>query len=170
MTIRSLRRDRITKPVFKWAKGALPSLSDTEREALEAGEVWWDAELFSGSPDWSKLLATKAPELSADEQAFMENQCETLCSMVKDWDINWEEGDLPEDVWAYLRDEKFFGMIISKDYGGLGFSAFGHSEIIRKISTKSIALGVTVMVPNSLGPGELLHMFGQMVAEAGKGR
>ncbi len=156
----NFRRDHITKPIFKWAKGALPSLSDTERAALEAGEVWWDAELFSGSPDWSKLLNTKKPQLSEEEQSFLENQCEELCSMVKDWDINWEHGDLPAEVWDFLRREKFFGMIISKDYGGLGFSAFGHSEIIRKISTKSIALGVTTMVPNSLGPGELLHMFG----------
>lgn len=158
--MRHLRRDHITKPIFRWAKGALPSLSDTERKALEAGEVWWDAELFSGSPDWSKLLATKPAWLSDDEQSFLDNQCEELCSMVQDWEINWEEGDLPAEVWAYLRKQKFFGMIISEDYGGLGFSAFGHSEIIRKISTKSIALGVTVMVPNSLGPGELLHLFG----------
>ena len=160
MNIRQFRRDRITKPIFRWAKGALPSLSNTEQEALNAGEVWWDAELFTGSPDWSKLLSTKKPVLSEDEQSFMDNQCDKLCSMVKDWDINWEDGDLPADVWDYLRREKFFGMIIKKEHGGLGFSAYGHSEIIRKISTKSIALGVTVMVPNSLGPGELLHMFG----------
>ncbi len=158
--MKQFRRDFFTKPIFELAKGALPTLSDTEREALEAGEVWWDAELFTGSPDWSKLLAVKKPELSPEEAAFLDDQCSELCSMVNDWEINFETGDLPTEVWDFLRNEKFFGMIIDKKHGGLGFSAYGHSEIIRRISTKSIALGVTTMVPNSLGPGELLHMFG----------
>ena len=156
----SLRATLLTKPIHKWAKEALPALSQTESEALTAGEVWWEAELFSGNPDWSKLLEVKAPKLSKDEQAFFDGPCRELCGMIDDWEINNEKADLPADVWKFLRDKKFFGMIIAKSYGGLGFSAFAHSEIIRFISTRSVAAAVTVMVPNSLGPGELLHMFG----------
>ncbi len=156
----SFRAKYLTKPIHKWAKGVLPALSQTESEALTAGEVWWEAELFSGNPDWSKLHAIKAPKLSDEEQAFFDGPCQELCGMIDDWAINNEAADLPADVWQFLRDKKFFGMIIPKSYGGLGFSAFAHSEIIRFISTRSIATAVTVMVPNSLGPGELLHMFG----------
>jgi acyl-CoA dehydrogenase len=156
----SLRANLLTKPIHKWAKGVLPALSQTESEALTAGEVWWEAELFSGNPDWSKLHEVKAPKLSDEEQAFFDGPCRELCGMIDDWTINQEAADLPANVWKFLRDKKFFGMIIPKSYGGLGFSAFAHSEIIRFISTRSIATAVTVMVPNSLGPGELLHMFG----------
>ena len=156
----NLRAKYLTKPIHKWAKGVLPALSETESEALTAGEVWWEAELFSGNPDWSKLHAVKAPKLNEEEQAFFDGPCRELCGMIDDWEINHETADLPADVWKFLRDKKFFGMIIPKSYGGLGFSAFAHSEIIRFISTRSVAAAVTVMVPNSLGPGELLHMFG----------
>lgn len=156
----SLRANLLTKPIHKWAKGVLPTLSQTESEALTAGEVWWEAELFSGNPDWSKLHAVKAPKLSPEEQAFFDGPCHDLCGMIDDWSINHESADLPAEVWQVLRDKKFFGMIIPKEYGGLGFSAFAHSEIIRFISTRSVATAVTVMVPNSLGPGELLHLFG----------
>ncbi len=156
----SFRKRYITKPIHKWAKGVLPTLSQTESEALTAGEVWWEAELFSGNPDWSKLLAVKAPKLSAEEQAFLDGPCHQLCAMIDDWKINHEHGDLSPEVWQFLRDNKFFGMIIPKSYGGMGFSAFAHSEVIRFISTRSVAAAVTAMVPNSLGPGELLHMFG----------
>ncbi|MDN5787111.1 acyl-CoA dehydrogenase [Pseudorhodobacter sp.] len=156
----SLRASILTKPVHKWAKGVLPTLSATESEALTAGEVWWEAELFSGNPDWKKLLAVKLPKLSVEEQAFFDGPCQQLCGMINDWQINREDGDLPPDVWQFLRDHRFFGMIIAKSYGGLGFSAFAHSEIVRFISTRSVATAVTVMVPNSLGPGELLHQFG----------
>lgn len=156
----SLRATYLTKPIHKWAKGVLPALSQTESEALTAGEVWWEAELFSGNPDWTKLHKVKTPKLSENEQAFFDGPCRELCGMIDDWTINHEAADLPPDVWKFLRDKKFFGMIISKSYGGLGFSAFAHSEIIRFISTRSVAVAVTVMVPNSLGPGELLHMFG----------
>ncbi len=156
----SLRANYLTKPIYKWAKGVLPALSQTESEALTAGEVWWEAELFSGNPDWSKLHAVKAPKLSTEERAFFDGPCQELCGIVDDWKINNEDGDLPSKVWKFLRDEKFFGMIIPKSHGGLGFSAFAHSEIIRFISTRSVATAVTVMVPNSLGPGELLHQFG----------
>ena len=138
----------------------LPTLSDTEREAIEAGDVWWDADLFSGNPDWAKFLAFPTATLSAEEQAFLDGPVEELCRMLDEWRINWELCDLPPDVWDFLKTRKFFAMIIPKEYGGLGFSAYAHSEVIRKISTRSIVGAVTAMVPNSLGPGELLHRFG----------
>ena len=156
----SFRRDRITEPIFRWAQRVLPSLSVTEREAIEAGDVWWDADLFSGNPDWTKLLAFPKARLSPEEQAFLDGPVEELCRMLNEWEINWELRDLPPRVWDFLKTQKFFGMIIPKEYGGLGFSACAHSEIIRKISTRSISGAVTAMVPNSLGPGELLHRFG----------
>jgi len=156
----SFRRDRITEPIFRWAQRVLPSLSVTEREAIEAGDVWWDADLFSGNPDWTKLLAFPKARLSPEEQAFLDGPVEELCRMLNEWEINWELCDLPPRVWDFLKTQKFFGMIIPKEYGGLGFSACAHSEIIRKISTRSISGAVTAMVPNSLGPGELLHRFG----------
>ncbi|QQA44296.1 acyl-CoA dehydrogenase [Pelagovum pacificum] len=150
----------LTKPIWNWAKQSLPTLSETEREALNAGEVWWEAELFSGNPDWSKLHDVVDPKMSDEEQAFFDGPVTDLCQMIDDWKINHEDGDLPPEVWDFLRENKFFGMIIAKDHGGLGFSAFAHSEIVRFISTRSVAAAVTVMVPNSLGPGELLHQFG----------
>ncbi len=156
----SFRASAITRPIFKWAKGALPGLSSTESEALNAGEVWWEAELFSGNPDWSKLRAVQTPRLSDEEQAFFDGPVQELCAMLDDWQINHETGDLAPEVWQFLRDNRFFGMIIPKSHGGLEFSAFAHSEIVRYISTRSVAAAVTVMVPNSLGPGELLHQFG----------
>lgn len=156
----SFRARAITKPIFKWAKGVLPGLSKTESEALNAGEVWWEAELFSGNPDWSKLRAVATPRLSPEEQAFFDGPVQDLCGMIDDWRINHETGDLSPEVWQFMRENKFFGMIIPKSHGGLEFSAFAHSEIVRYISTRSVAAAVTVMVPNSLGPGELLHQFG----------
>lgn len=156
----SFRAKTLTKPIHAWAKRALPSLSETEREATEAGEVWWEAELFSGNPDWRKLSEVKAPVLTTREKRFIDGPCQELCALIDDWKINQIDADLPEEVWTFLRENKFFGMIISEDYGGLGFSAYAHSKIVRFISTRSVAAAVTVMVPNSLGPGELLHMFG----------
>ncbi len=155
-----IRARMLTKPIFKWAKKSLPALSETEREALNAGEVWWEAELFSGNPDWSKLSTVAEPKMSDEEQAFFNGPVVQLCGMIDDWKINHEDGDLSPEVWDFLRKHKFFGMIIPRDHGGLGFSAFAHSEIVRFISTRSVAAAVTVMVPNSLGPGELLHQFG----------
>jgi acyl-CoA dehydrogenase len=160
MSSTHFRRDYISKPIFRWAKGVLPTMSDTEREALEAGDTWWDADLFTGNPDWAKLLKVKPAKLTAEEQAFMTGPVDTLCEMLDDWQINWELRDLPPDVWDFIKREKFFGMIIPKEYGGLGFSPFAHSEIVRKISSRSVVAAVTVMVPNSLGPGELLMKFG----------
>lgn len=154
------RRNRITRPIRRWAKRALPQLSATEAEALGAGEVWWEAELFSGNPDWGRLHATAAPELTPEEQAFIDGPCRELCAMIDDWQVNQSDADLPPEIWRHLRQHRFFGMIIGKEHGGLGFSAFAHSEVVRYISTRSVAAAVTVMVPNSLGPGELLHQFG----------
>jgi acyl-CoA dehydrogenase len=156
----SFRRDWLTRPIFHWARKVLPSLSATEREAIEAGDVWFDAELFSGTPDWQKLLATPKAALSAEEQAFLDGPVEELCGMVDDWAITFELRDLPRAAWDFLKAHKFFAMIIPKSYGGLGFSAYAHSEVIRKLSSRSISLAVTAMVPNSLGPGELLLQFG----------
>ncbi len=160
MTLHELRRQHVSRPLFKWAKKALPGLSDTEREALEAGDVWWDQELFSGNPDWRLLLGTPAATLTAEEQAFLDGPVNELCAMLNDWDINWVKGDLPPEVWQYLKANKFFAMIIPKQFGGLEFSPFANSEVVRRISTRSVVAAVTVMVPNSLGPGELLMKFG----------
>jgi acyl-CoA dehydrogenase len=160
MNMRNLRRDYFTKPIFKWAAGAMPPISETERDAIDAGTVWWDGELFTGNPDWSKLLAMPPARLREDEQAFMEGPVRDLCAMVDDWKIAWHDRDLPKEVWDFMREKKFFGMIIPKKYGGLGFSNTMHSEVVRTVSSTSVVAGVTVMVPNSLGPGELLLHFG----------
>ena len=160
MSLSSFRRDFISKPIFRWAGRALPQLSATEREAIEAGDVWWDADLFGGNPDWTKLLNFPPARLSTQEQAFLDGPVEELCRMLDEWQINWELGDLPPGVWDFLKAKKFFAMIIPTRYGGLGFSAYAHSEVIRKLATRSISGAVTAMVPNSLGPGELLLRFG----------
>jgi acyl-CoA dehydrogenase len=156
----SFRRDFITKPIFAFARGAMPAMSDTEREALEAGDVWWDADLFTGNPDWSKLLAVAPAVLTDEEKAFLNGPVDELCAMLDEWKINWEWRDLPPEVWAFIKRHKFFGMIIPKEFGGLGFSPYAHSEVVRKLSSRSLTAAVTVMVPNSLGPGELLMRFG----------
>jgi acyl-CoA dehydrogenase len=160
MPFSTFRRDWITEPIFRMAQHALPRLSDTEREAIEAGDVWWDADLFTGNPDWNKLLGFAPAKLSEEEQQFLSGPVEGLCRMLDDWKINWEWHDLPPEVWNFLKTRKFFAMIIPKAYGGLGFSAYAHSEVIRKLSSCSICAAVTAMVPNSLGPGELLLQFG----------
>lgn len=156
----SFRRDFITKPVFSLARKALPPMSDTEREALEAGDVWWDADLFTGQPDWQKLLSYPPATLTDEERSFLNGPVDQLCAMLDEWKINWEWRDLPPEAWDFIKRNKFFGMIIPKEYGGLGFSPFAHSEVVRKLSSRSLTAAVTVMVPNSLGPGELLMRFG----------
>ena len=143
MSATSLRRDLISKPIFRWAQQVLPTLSDTEREAIEAGDVWWDADLFSGNPDWAKLLAVPPATLSGEEQAFLDGPVDELCRMLDEWRITWELRDLPPEVWDFLKRNKFFAMIIPKIYGGLGFSAYAHSEVIRKLSTRSLTAAVT---------------------------
>jgi len=155
-----LRRRFVTDRLFAVMSKAVPEISQTEREALEAGTVWWDGDLFSGKPDWHKLRRFPAPALSADEQAFLDGPVENLCAMVDDWEPTHHLQHLSPMVWAYLKQERFFGMIIPKKYGGLEFSALAHSTVVAKISTRSISAAVTVMVPNSLGPGELLLHYG----------
>ena len=129
----SFRRDFISKPIFSWARGVLPAMSDTEREALEAGDVWWDADLFTGNPDWSKLLAVAPAMLTEEEGAFLNGPVDELCAMLDEWKINWEWRDLPPEAWAFIKRHKFFGMIIPKEFGGLGFSPYAHSEVVRKL-------------------------------------
>ncbi len=160
MDFNAWRRRRISDPAYRWARDAMPGLSDTEREAIEAGDVWWDADLFTGDPNWNKLLAVPAATLTEAEQQFLDGPVAQLCSMLNEWDITWAHGDLPEPVWRFMREQRFFGMIIPQSYGGLGFSPYAHSEVVRRISAYSVTAGVTVMVPNSLGPGELLLQFG----------
>ncbi len=155
-----LRRALVMRPLLGVFKSKLPALSSTEREALEAGTVGWDGELFSGAPRWDKLLAQPAPALTAEEQAFLDGPVEELCGMLDDWRIVEELRDLPPDVWTFLKEKGFFGMIIPKDHGGLGFSALAHSQVVIKIASRCSAAVVTVMVPNSLGPAELLIHYG----------
>ncbi|WP_226661313.1 acyl-CoA dehydrogenase [Microbulbifer aggregans] len=155
-----LRQKWITAPLLNWINKVLPPISDTEREAMEAGEVWWDAQLLSGKPDWRQLLEMGPPELTEAEQAFIDGPVEELCRMVDDWKITHEDYDIPPEVWDFLKKNRFFGIIIPTAYGGLGFSPTAHAQIVTKISTRSTTVGVTVMVPNSLGPGELLMAHG----------
>ena len=131
-----------------------------EREALEAGNVWWDGELFSGMPEWDKLMTYPAPKLSEEEQAFVDGPCEELCRMIDDWQINHKIGDMPKEVWDYIIEKKFFAMIIPKKYGGLEFSAYANSVVTQKLASRSAVASSTVGVPNSLGPAELLLHYG----------
>ena len=155
-----LRRALVSNRLLRLFRKVMPPMSQTEREALEAGTVWWDGELFSGRPDWSKLLAVPAPTLTEEESRFLAEDCETLCGMVTDWETTNVYKDLPPNVWQYIKDRGFLGMIIPKEYGGLGFSAYAHSQVVTKLSTRSGTVAVTVLVPNSLGPGELLLHYG----------
>ncbi len=154
-----LRRRFVTAPIFKAFRAALPSMSQTERDALEAGTVWWEGELFSGRPDWAKLLAYPWPRLTEEEQAFLDDECEALCRLTDDWAFAQRQ-DMTPEVWEFIRSRGFLGLIIPKEYGGKGFSAFAHSQVVTKLSTRSSAPAVTVMVPNSLGPAELLLHYG----------
>ena len=160
MDLRSFRKRHLSRPLYRWATRALPPISETERDAIDAGTVWWDGELFTGNPRWETLLALPAATPGARERAFLDGPVRELCAMLDDWQITWHDRDLPAPVWRFLREQKFFGMIIPQKYGGLGFSNTMHSEVVRTVSTASIVAGVTVMVPNSLGPGELLLHFG----------
>ncbi|GAA5523609.1 acyl-coenzyme A dehydrogenase [Microbulbifer aestuariivivens] len=155
-----LRKRWLTGPLLNLIKKVLPPISETEREAMEAGEVWWDAQLLSGKPDWDQLLNMGPPQLTDEEQAFIGGPVEKLCQMIDDWQISFEDRCIPDEVWAFLKQERFFGIIIPKEYGGLGFSPTAHADIVTKISTRSTSVAVTVMVPNSLGPGELLMAHG----------
>ena len=155
-----VRREKLTKPLLAMYRKMLPSMSDTEREALEAGSVWWDGELFSGMPDWDKLMSFPAPKLSDEEQAFIDGPCEELCRMIDDWEICHELADMPKPVWDFIIKHRFFAMIIPKQYGGLEFSAYAQAMVLSKIGGRSATVGSTIGVPNSLGPAELLLHYG----------
>jgi len=154
-----LRRQYFTKPLFSWFQKVLPPMSETERDAIDAGTVWWDGELFSGRPDWDKLLAYPKVQLTEEEQAFIDGPTEELCAMVSDWEIG-QTMDLPPAAWEHIKTHGFFALIIPKEYGGKGFSAYAHSQVAMKLATRSGDLASTVMVPNSLGPAELLLHYG----------
>ncbi|WP_347170723.1 acyl-CoA dehydrogenase [Pseudomonas salmasensis] len=154
-----LRRQYFTKPLFSWFQKVLPPMSETERDAIDAGTVWWDGELFSGRPDWDKLLAYPKAQLTEEEQAFIDGPTEELCAMVSDWEIG-QAMDLPPQAWEHIKTHGFFALIIPKEYGGKGFSAYAHSQVAMKLATRSGDLASTVMVPNSLGPAELLLHYG----------
>ncbi len=156
----AIRRRYITSALLRQFRKVIPPMSRTEQEALQAGSVWWDAELFSGRPDWEKLLNTPRSRLSGREQAFLDGPVERLCRMLDDWQITHTEKDLPGEIWDYLKQERFFGLVLPEEHGGLGFSAQAHSEVVMKLSSRSIVAAVTVMVPNSLGPGKLLLHYG----------
>ena len=160
LLIPNFRRRYITAPLLTFYTKILPPLSDTERTALEAGTVGWEGELFSGKPQWKVLLSQPKPELTAEEQAFLDGPCEELCKMVDDWDTTHVRADLAPEVWEYVKKNKFFGMIIPKAYGGLEFSALANHKVIEKLASISATLSSTVGVPNSLGPGELLMHYG----------
>ena len=157
--VESWRRQWVTAPIFKAFRTALPGMSQTEKDAIEAGTVWWEGELFRGNPDWEKFGKYPWPKLSQEEQAFLDNEVDELCRLTNDWECTQKQ-DMPLAVWEYIRDQGFLGMIIPKEYGGKGFSAYAHSQVITKLSTRSSAPAVTVMVPNSLGPAELLLHYG----------
>lgn len=150
----------LIRPFIAKIKEKLPKISSTEQEALDAGTVWWDGELFSGKPNWKILLDMPAPELTAAEREFLNGPVEELCRMIDPWQINFQLKDLPPEVWKYIKQQKFFGLMIPKKYGGLEFSALAHSEILAKIASKCATVASTVSVPNSLGPAELLLEYG----------
>lgn len=155
-----LRRAVLTGPLFRLFKKITPAMSQTEQEAINAGTVWWDRDLFSGKPDWQRLLSYPEPRLTPEEQAFLDGPTEALCRMVDDWQVTHELKDLPPAVWQFIKDNGFLGMIIKKQYGGLEFSNYAHAKVVTKIATRGGTAAVTVMVPNSLGPGELLQHYG----------
>jgi acyl-CoA dehydrogenase len=155
-----LRRLLVSRALLTWYRGQLPAMSQTEQEAIDAGTVWWDGDLFSGRPDWGKLLALPRPKLTPEEQSFLDNETEQLCAMVNDWETTQVYQDLPPKAWQFIKDKGFLGMIIPKKYGGKEFSATMHSQVIQKLGTRCSAATVHVMVPNSLGPAELLLHYG----------
>lgn len=160
LNLPEFRREKISRPVLKMFRKVLPRMSDTERAALEAGDVWWDGDLFGGDPRWRKLLNTPVPKLSNEEQEFLDNEVEQLCGMLDEWEITHERADLSEETWQFLKDKGFFAMIIPKRYGGKEFSALAHSEVLAKVAGVSATAASIIAVPNSLGPAELLLHYG----------
>ncbi|MGC2165249.1 MAG: acyl-CoA dehydrogenase [Gallionella sp.] len=155
-----LRRSLISSFILNVFRKVLPQISATEQEAIDAGTVWWDGELFSGNPNWNKLREFPKPTLSVAEQSFVDNEVEQLCTMIDDWDVTHRRADLSPETWRFIKDKGFFGMIIPKRYGGMEFSAQAHSAVVSKVASRSGTAAVTVMVPNSLGPAELLLHYG----------
>lgn len=160
LNVPAWRQRFLSQPSLALLKRGLPAISETEREALDAGNVWWEADLFRGNPDWAKLRALPAPVLTAEEQAFLDGPVEEVCRRLNDWRITHELNDLPAEIWETFRRERFFGMVIPKEFGGLGFSPVAHSAVVMKIASRSGTAAVTAMVPNSLGPAELLLHYG----------
>lgn len=160
LSVKTWRRRYISKYLLNFYRSVMPTMSRTEREAISAGTVTWEGDLFRGNPDWHKLLNLPVAKLTDEEQAFMDGPVETLCRMIDDWDITHNRADLPPDVWKYIKEQGFFALIIPKKYGGKEFSAYAHSQIIVKISGRSVTASSTISVPNSLGPAELLLEYG----------
>lgn len=160
VNIESIRKQYISEPILKIYKKIMPEMSSTEKDAIDAGTVWWDGEIFSGNPNWQTLHNIPQSRLTGEEQAFLDGPVEEVCKMCNDWEITHVNADLSEEVWQYLKDNKFFAMIIKKEYGGLDFSAFAQARVLQKLSSVSAVLSTTVGVPNSLGPGELLQHYG----------
>ncbi|NQD38851.1 acyl-CoA dehydrogenase [Permianibacter sp. IMCC34836] len=160
MLLTPVRRALLSAPLLGLYRKVMPSLSRTEKEALEAGTTWWEAKIFSGAPDWKELHALPAPRLSAEEQAFFDGPVQTVCAMTRDWEVSHERADLPPEVWQYLKEQGFFAFIIPRKYGGREFSAYANSQILIALNSASPTLGSTVAVPNSLGPAELLLHYG----------
>jgi len=160
LNISDIRKQYISNPLLTMFRGIMPEMSRTEQEAIDAGTTWFEAELFRGTPDWKKLHNYPKPRLSAEEQAFLDGPVEEVCRMTDDWQTTHELADLTPEVWQYLKDNKFFAMIIKKQYGGLEFCAYAQSRVLQKLSSISAVLSSTVGVPNSLGPGELLQHYG----------
>ena len=158
--MKPLRRQFISAPFFSLFKKMLPALSDTEQEAIDAGTVWWDGQLFSGKPDWKSLIRIEKPRLSEEEQAFMDGPVTELCRMSDAWKINHDWNVIPDHILEFVRKNGFLAMIIPKEYGGLELSAFAQSEVLIRISNTGAAITYLVAVPNSLGPGELLIKYG----------
>ena len=143
--VRSLRHRLVSQPLLKYVRAVLPPMSETERAAIDAGTVWWEADLFRGSPDWNKLIGYPEATLTAEEQAFVDGPVDELCAIMDDWEITYELNDLPPRVWQYIKDGRFLGMVIPKEYGGLGFSAMAHSEVVTKLATRSVTGAVSVI-------------------------
>ncbi|MFI4963273.1 MAG: acyl-CoA dehydrogenase family protein, partial [Legionellales bacterium] len=160
LSIIPLRRLVLSRHVLQLLSKQMPAMSLTEREALEAGTVSWEGDLFSGSPDFTRLRNAPVVHLTEEEQAFIDGPVHTLCAMLNDWDITHNRTDLPEEVWQFIKDKGFLGMIIPKRYGGLAFSATAQMSILVTIYGRSITAATTISVPNSLGPGELLLKYG----------
>ncbi|KGL51294.1 acyl-CoA dehydrogenase FadE [Pantoea ananatis] len=160
LNLTSLRRKLFSKPVLQRFQQVMPPMSRTEKEAIDAGTTWWEGDLFQGKPDWQKLHSYPQPRLTPEEQAFIDGPVEEACRMANDFQITHELADMPPALWAYLKEHRFFAMIIKKEYGGLAFSAYAQARVLQKLSGVSGILAITVGVPNSLGPGELLQHYG----------